>query len=102
MDQLELAYPANYPPHAKDPEISRAARRLDAASRRVLAQRLGYRHLDPGALPLGARLKGAVHGRRIAKAFVPWVGEGRRLDVGCAIGRFLRRIESGCWSARGV
>ena len=102
MDQLELAYPANYPPHAKDPEISRAARRLDAAGRRVLAQRLGYRHLDPGALPLGARLKGAVHGRRIAKAFVPWVGQGRLLDVGCAMGRFLRLMASVGWSVSGI
>jgi hypothetical protein len=28
MDQLDLAYPANYPPHTKDPEVSRVARRL--------------------------------------------------------------------------
>ena len=44
-------------PTAKDPEISRVARRLGPAGRRVLARRLGYRHLDPGELPLAARLR---------------------------------------------
>ena len=33
MDQLELAYPANYPPHTKDPEISRVATGLLARVR---------------------------------------------------------------------
>jgi SAM-dependent methyltransferase len=102
MDQLELAYPANYPPHTKDPEISRVARRLGPAGRRVLARRLGYRHLDPGELPLAARLRTAVTGRRVVKAFVPWVGQGRLLDVGCAMGRFMGLMQSVGWTVSGI
>ena len=102
MDQLDLAYPANYPPHTKDPEVSRAAHRLGPVGRRVLAQRLGYRHLDPGELPLAARLRGAVTGGRIVKAFVPWVGQGRLLDVGCAMGRFMGLMQSVGWTVSGI
>jgi len=102
MDQLDLAYPANYPPHSKDPDISRVARRLGPAGRRVLAQRLGYRHLDPGALPLAGRLRSAFGGRRIVKAFVPWVGQGRLLDVGCAMGRFMGLMQSVGWTVSGI
>jgi 2-polyprenyl-3-methyl-5-hydroxy-6-metoxy-1,4-benzoquinol methylase len=101
-DQIGLTYPANYPPHVRDPDLSRTTRRLGPGGRRLLARRLGYRHLDPGPVSAAERVRAALAGRRIVKAFLPWVGQGRLLDVGCASGKFLRQMAAVGWRCAGI
>ena len=101
-DQIGLTYPANYPPHVREPDLSRPTRRLGAGGRRLLARRLGYHHLDPGPVSAAERLRVTLAGRRIVKAFLPWVGQGRLLDVGCATGKFLRQMAEVGWRCAGI
>jgi SAM-dependent methyltransferase len=102
VDQIALTYPAEYAAHVREPDLSRTTRGLGPGGRRVLARRLGYRHLDPGPVSLGARLHAAVAGRRIVKAFPEWTGRGRLLDVGCASGKFLRQMTAVGWTCAGI
>jgi hypothetical protein len=75
-DQLELMYPADYPPHARDPDLGRALRARSPAGRQVLVRRLGYAHLAPGAAGIVERARGRLRQRRILKNFPPWIGGG--------------------------
>ena len=102
LDQLGLAYPADYAAHVREPDLSRTTLQLGPGGRRLLARRLGYRHLDPGPLPLAERLRAMVIGRRIGKAFPAWTGRGRLLDVGCASGKFLRQMTAVGWTCAGI
>ena len=101
-DELERAYPDNYPAHARDAEVPRMLRRDGPAVRWALATWLGYRHLDaPDASP-GARAWARLHRRRIRENFPPWIGGGRLLDVGCATGRFLHQMRAVGWCVAGI
>jgi len=73
-DQLELMYPADYPPHARDPDLGRALRARSPAVRQVLVRRLGYAHLAPGAAGIVERARGRLRQGRILKNFPPWIG----------------------------
>jgi 2-polyprenyl-3-methyl-5-hydroxy-6-metoxy-1,4-benzoquinol methylase len=101
-DQLGLAYPEQYAAHVREPDLSRTVKQLGAGGRRLLARRLGYHHLDPGPVSRGERRRAAVTGRRIVKAFPPWTGGGRLLDVGCASGKFLRQMAAVGWTCAGI
>jgi 2-polyprenyl-3-methyl-5-hydroxy-6-metoxy-1,4-benzoquinol methylase len=101
-DQLGLVYPEQYDPHVREPDLSRTVRLLGAGGRRLLARRLGYHHLDPGPVPRAERLRAALAGRRLVKAFPPWAGGGRLLDVGCASGKFLRQMAAVGWHCSGI
>ena len=95
-------YPADYPPHARDPDLGRVLRQRSAGVRWALASRLGYRHLDTRDAGLGDRLRARVLRRRVAKDFPPWLGRGRLLDVGCATGRFMQRMAAVGWRVSGI
>lgn len=101
-ERLHACYPPGYPPHAREPDLAGLPPELSPAARSVLAGRLGYRHLPP--LPLGwrDRLERARLTGRFLDAFPPWLGEGRLLDVGCATGRFLRRMQTLGWETAGI
>ncbi len=101
-DQLSLTYPAEYAAHVREPDLSRTTRRLGPGGRRLLARRLGYAHLDPGPVPLGERLRASLRRGRIVKAFPPWIGRGRLLDVGCASGKFMRQMTAVGWTCAGI
>jgi SAM-dependent methyltransferase len=101
-DQLSLAYPAEYAAHVREPDLSRTTRRLGPGGRLLLARRLGYAHLDPGPVSLGERLRASLRRGRIVKAFPPWIGQGRLLDVGCASGKFLRQMRAVGWMCAGI
>jgi SAM-dependent methyltransferase len=101
-DQLDRMYPADYPPHARDPDLGRVLRDRSPAVRRLLARRLGYAHLEPGRVGAGDRLRTRLRRRRILKNFPPWIGAGRLLDVGCATGRFLQQMAAVGWRVSGI
>lgn len=101
-DQLDRMYPADYPPHARDPDPGRVLRDRSPAARWVLARTLGYGHLDPRDVRPADRLRARWGRRRVAKTFPPWLGEGRLLDVGCATGRFLQLMASVGWRVSGI
>jgi SAM-dependent methyltransferase len=101
-DQLDRMYPADYPPHARDPDLGRVLRDRSPAVRRVLARRLGYAHLEPGRAGAGDRVRARLRRRRILKNFPPWIGAGRLLDVGCATGRFLQQMAAVGWRVSGI
>jgi SAM-dependent methyltransferase len=101
-DQLDRMYPADYPPHARDPDLGRVLRDRSAAVRLLLARRLGYAHLAPGRVGLGDRLRARLRRRKIVKNFPPWTGRGRLLDVGCATGRFMQQMAVVGWRPSGI
>jgi len=101
-DQLDRMYPADYPPHARDPDLGRVLRDRSPAVRRVLARQLGYAHLDPARVGLVDRGRARLRRRKILKNFPPWTGGGRLLDVGCATGRFLQQMAAVGWRGSGI
>jgi SAM-dependent methyltransferase len=101
-DQLERAYPDNYPPHARDAEMPRMLRQAGPAVRWALATWLGYRHLATAEAGPRGRAWARLHRRKIRENFPPWIGQGRLLDVGCATGRFLSRMRAVGWHVAGV
>jgi SAM-dependent methyltransferase len=102
VDQLDLAYPPGYGPHAREAELGRTLRRLDAGGRWFLATRLGYAHLRPERASAAARLHALRRRRKYLDLFPPWLGQGRLLDVGCANGRFLLQMGAVGWQLAGV
>ncbi len=101
-DQLARMYPADYPPHARDPDLGRVLRDRSPGLRRLLARRLGYAHLGVGRVGLADRVRTRLRRRKILKNFPPWTGGGRLLDVGCATGRFLQQMAAVGWRPSGI
>jgi len=101
-DQLDRAYPTDYPPHARDPETPRLLRHAGPAVRWALASWLGYRNVLTADADLGERMWARLHRRKICENFPPWTGHGRLLDVGCATGRFLHRMRAVGWHVSGI
>ncbi len=95
-------YPPHYGPHARDPQLSRLLRRQGRIVRAVLAARLGYRHLPAEDLRWYQRLGAVLVSRKVRRAFPPWTGAGRLLDVGCASGGFLQQMATVGWEVAGV
>jgi len=102
VDQLGLAYPPGYGAHAREPELGRTVRRLDAGGRWFLATRLGYMHLRPERVSAADRLRGLGRRHKYLDLFPPWTGKGRLLDVGCASGKFLRQMGAVGWRLAGI
>lgn len=101
-DQLSRAYPAEYAAHTRDPELSRTLRHMGASVRWVLSRQLEYRHLETADVGWRDRLRGVVSRGKILKAFPPWVGRGKLLDVGCGSGKFLRQMGAVGWDLAGI
>jgi len=101
-DQLDRMYPADYPPHARDPDLGRVLRDRSPAVRWLLAHELGYGHVDTRDVRAGDRLRARLRRRKVVKNFPHWVGRGRLLDVGCATGRFLQQMASVGWLVSGI
>lgn len=101
-DRLGDTYPQEYAAHTREPELSRTVRRFDPEVRFTLARRLGYRHLAIDDVSVRDRLSAVLRAKRIRKAFPPWVGQGRLLDVGCASGKFLRQMGAVGWTLSGI
>ncbi|MBI1734611.1 MAG: class I SAM-dependent methyltransferase [Candidatus Rokubacteria bacterium] len=101
-DRLGSLYPPHYAAHAREPALSRILRRDDRLVRWVLRTRLGYAHLPIADVTAADRLRAWTRTRRIVKAFPPWIGAGRLLDVGCASGRFLRQMVAVGWDCAGI
>jgi SAM-dependent methyltransferase len=101
-DRLGDTYPEEYAAHTREPELSRTVRRFDAELRFTLSRSLGYRHLATDDVTARDRVSAVLRARRIRKAFPPWVGRGRLLDVGCASGKFLRQMGAVGWTLAGI
>jgi SAM-dependent methyltransferase len=101
-DQLERAYPEDYPPHTRDADMPRMLSRAGPAVRWALATWFGYRHLDASDAALADRAWARLWRRKIRENFPPWLGEGRLLDVGCANGRFLNQMKIVGWRVAGI
>ncbi len=101
-DQLDRMYPADYPPHARDPDLGRVLRDRSPAVRWVLARRLGYAHVDTADVGTADRVWARLRRRRVVKNFPPWISGGRLLDVGCATGRFLQQMAAVGWRVSGI
>ena len=102
LEDFARMYPPHYGPHARDPQISRLLRRRGRIVRSVLATRLGYRHLKAEDLRWHERLGAVLASRKVRRAFPPWTGTGRLLDVGCASGGFLWQMTTVGWEVAGV
>ena len=99
---LAEAYPEAYPEHQADLGEARTPRGI---LRWALVNRLDY--------PLGRRasrlLRGllrplttAVLARRRAVGYLPFTGQGRLLDFGCGVGRYVARMAAAGWQAEGL
>ena len=101
-DQLSRMYPDDYPPHARDPDTGTAVAPASPAVRWILRHELGYTHLPAGDDGVLTRLRARMRRRRVTKNVPPWQGRGRLLDVGCATGRFLSRMQALGWHVSGI
>src|SRR6185503_11279799 len=62
----------------------------------------GYRHLEVASIMPRDKARALLARRRILRAFPPWRGQGRLLDVGCASGKFLRQMSAVGWDVAGI
>ena len=102
LECLAAAYPAAYPEHQA---ADRPARPPRGVLRWALVNRRGY--------PLGRRAPALVRavawpltapvlaGRR-AHAYLPLKGDGRLLDFGCGVGRYVAKMAAAGWQAEGI
>ncbi len=99
---LAEAYPEEYPAHQAAAREARVPRGL---LRRALVNRLNY--------PLGRRwprlvravmlpVTRAVLARRRAVGYLPFAGQGRLLDFGCGVGRYVSKMAAAGWKAEGI
>ena len=99
---LAEAYPEEYPAHQAAAREARVPRGL---LRRALVNRLNY--------PLGRRwprlvravmlpVTRAVLARRRAVGYLPFAGQGRLLDFGCGVGRYVSKMAGAGWKAEGI
>ena len=101
VDQLSLLYPTGYAAHKREPHLTRTLRNLGPSVQWVLTRYLGYPNLEiSGAITV--KIFGILNRRRILKAFPPWVGDGRLLDIGCASGKYLRQMGAVGWRLAGI
>jgi len=102
LESLASAYPEEYPEHQSDGGAARPPRGL---LRWALINWRGY--------PFGCRAPAAVRGllwpvaavtldRRRALGYVPYRVDGRLLDFGCGVGRYVGRMKAAGWRAEGI
>lgn len=89
-------YPDDYDQYAP---LKRQKRRSHAKTA-VLKYHYGYAHLPAPPMPyrLGSRVLAAIK----YKDELPYVADGRALDIGCGNGRFIRSMNSLGWRSEGV
>jgi 2-polyprenyl-3-methyl-5-hydroxy-6-metoxy-1,4-benzoquinol methylase len=99
---LAAAYPEEYGPHQAAELHERAP---GGALRWALANWRGYPLGRPMAAPLRRLLAplGAMMlaGRR-SLGYGPFTGEGRLLDFGCGVGRYVAKMAAAGWRAEGI
>jgi len=101
-ETLALAYGKDYGPHDATVKTTEAPRGL---LRWCLANYRGYPLGRPAPALLRALLKplAAMKFRnRYWVGHVPYVGDGRLLDLGCGIGRYVARMAVAGWKAEGL
>ncbi len=88
-DEIDIAgfYPENYNIYTEPTHTT-----FSASKRLYLNTRLGYTHLDT----TGASRP------RIVNEVIPWVPNGKLLDIGCGNGEYLLRMKSIGWQCTGV
>lgn len=99
---LAGAYPEAYPEHQATWRAVPAPRGL---LRWALVNRAGYPlgGLAPRLIrALLSPVTAAVLARRRAAAYLPFTGEGRLLDFGCGVGRYVARMAAAGWRAEGI
>ncbi len=93
MEQIASFYPQEYSPFKPG-----KAKERNAIERSVLRSCYGYRQLR-GGLPDGLA---ALLGRFIYRDLIPFVVDGRLLDIGCGGGKYLLSMRHMGWQGEGV
>ncbi len=72
------------------------------AVRRALAIGLGYTTFKDAGAGVLTRLRARLLLRRLRWACLPWIGQGRYLDVGCGSGSLLGTARALGWQVAGI
>jgi 2-polyprenyl-3-methyl-5-hydroxy-6-metoxy-1,4-benzoquinol methylase len=95
MEQIAGFYPEEYSVYDESIKIKSPS----ALQRALLKTSLGYSHLQaPAALQAIAPLLGLLQ----RNLYLPYIGNGRLLDVGCGNGSFLLNMQQLGWQVEGV
>ena len=96
VSQIASFYPDSYDQYAPLDQL----KPFSHAKTAVLKYYYGYTHLP--APPLPYRLIARLWASFFYKDTLPYIDNGRALDVGCGNGRYLRRMNSLGWQCEGV
>ncbi|MDY6955002.1 MAG: class I SAM-dependent methyltransferase, partial [Thermodesulfobacteriota bacterium] len=88
-------YPDDYSVYEKNPRMKRHGH----AERAVMRHRFNYRHLQ---VPRLFRLLGPALGTFLYRDAVPFVPDGKGLDIGCGNGKFIHAMNALGWHFQGV
>jgi SAM-dependent methyltransferase len=103
-EHLAACYPDDYPRH-QEPSPRMPLKGSPARLRAVrwaLARGLGYAAFRDPHVGIATRLRGRRMLRRLRWSCLPWVGEGRYLDVGCGSGSSLAVARALGWRVSGI
>src|SRR5947207_8390695 len=103
-EHLSACYPDNYPRHqAPSPRVPFKGPPTEVrAVRWALASGLGYADLRDDDVGLLTRLWARTLLPRLWWSCLPWIGDGRYLDVGCGSGAWLGLARALGWRVAGI
>lgn len=101
---LAACYPDNYPRHQEpSPRVPfKGSPARIRAVRWALASRFGYTGFHDGDVAVLSRLRPRALRRRLRWNCLPWIGDGRYLDVGCGSGAWLGLARALGWRVAGI
>ena len=103
-EHLAACYPDNYPRHQEpSPRVPfKGSQARIRAVRWALASGLGYAGFRDDDVGLLTRLRARTLLRRLRWTCLPWIGDGRYLDVGCGSGAGLGLARALGWRVAGI
>ena len=103
-EHLTDCYPDHYPRHQEpSPRVPfNGSRARVRAVRQALAIGLGYTAFNDAGAGVLTRLRARLVLRRVRWDCLPWMGQGRYLDVGCGSGSALGTARALGWQVAGI